>query len=321
MRIASFDIGKKNFSFCVEDIDEKTLLSSKPPKIQYNPDGTCTEDMTTFLQEVYKNGKIVLHDNVNLTNGCDPKMKLDPLTFHNMIDVLNSHNKVWDKCNVFVIEEQMAFKGKFNPMAMKLGQHCYSYFAFRYGQTKEIIEFEAYHKTQLLGAPKTQKAGKNGKIRYKAMDKPARKKWSVEKAKEILELRDDKEGLKNLSAKKKRDDLADTLTQLQAYKIKYNSILETIVCFYNKIRNCYEYKLRNANIPSEVERVLIETKQYDIMHEGYLSYFLTSDTISIETFKIALKNCPTWKNILSFLIDQAQTKNKKAHIDFLRSLT
>lgn len=220
MRIASFDIGKKNFSFCVEDMDEKALLSLKPPKNPYNPNGTCTEAMDLFLQELYKNGKIVLHENVDLTNDCDPKMKLDPLTFHNMIDVLNSHSKVWDKCDVFVIEGQMAFKGKFNPMAMKLGQHCYSYFAFRYGQAKEIIEFEAYNKTQLLGAPKTEKTGKNGKVRYKAMDKPTRKKWSVAKAKEILELRDDKEGLKNLSAKKKRDDLADTLTQLQAYKVK-----------------------------------------------------------------------------------------------------
>ena len=41
------------------------------------------------------------------------------------------------------IEKQMSFRGKRNTMALKLGQHCYSYFVFKYGASKEIIEFPA----------------------------------------------------------------------------------------------------------------------------------------------------------------------------------
>ena len=53
-----------------------------------------------------------------------------------------------------------------------------------------------------------------------------RKKWAIDKAKEILELRDDVETLK-LYEKKKRekgvkslklDDISDTIIQLQAFK-------------------------------------------------------------------------------------------------------
>ncbi len=104
---------------------------------------------------------------------------------------------------------------------MKLGQHCYSYFAFKYGRYKSIIEFPAYHKTQILGAPKIEgKPYKSGKIRYKAMEKPARKKWSVEKAVEILTNRGEMEVLEGLTSAKKRDDLADVLTQLQSFKYR-----------------------------------------------------------------------------------------------------
>jgi hypothetical protein len=66
-------------------------------------------------------------------------------------------------------------------MALKLGQHCWSYFSIHYGRSKNIIEFPAYHKTQVLGAEKDKKVTKTGKINYKAVDKPQRKKWCFKK--------------------------------------------------------------------------------------------------------------------------------------------
>lgn len=218
---ASFDIGKKNFSFCVEEFDKNELMVIKniPSTKRYNPDGTATDEFQEILDQVFANGRIVLHKNLDLTDGCDPKAKLDPLTFHNMCDVLRQYDDYWSKCAAFVIEEQMSFGRKINKMAMKLGQHCYSYFVVQYGRMKQIIEFPAYHKTQVLGAPKVKgKPYKSGKTRWKAMSKPQRKKWSIEQAIEILNNRGEIDVLDELTTARKKDDLADVLTQLQAFK-------------------------------------------------------------------------------------------------------
>jgi hypothetical protein len=221
--IASFDMGKKNFAFCIEEFHKSTLLSIKniPSNSRYNENGTPTPKMTKILDSLCSNGKIILYKNLDLTENCNPKLKLDPETFHNMIDALDTYTEYWDKCSVFLIEEQMSFGKKLNKMAMKIGQHCYSYFTFKYGRYKTVIEFPAYHKTQILGAPKVEgKPYKSGKKRYKAMEKPQRKKWSVEKAIEILTSRGEMEILNTLKTAKKRDDLADVLVQLQAFKYR-----------------------------------------------------------------------------------------------------
>lgn len=219
--VASIDIGKKNFAFCIEQFDKKELETIKNINSakRYLENGLPTENMNNILETIYNNGNIVLYDNVDLTANCDPKKKLDPETFYNMNDILDKYTEYWDKCSVIIIEEQMSFGRKLNKMAMKLGQHCYSYFTFRYGRFKTIIEFPAYYKTQILGAPKVEgKPYKSGKKRWKAMEKPQRKKWSVEKAIEILTSRGELDILESLTTAKKRDDLADVLVQLQAYK-------------------------------------------------------------------------------------------------------
>jgi hypothetical protein len=225
--IASFDIGKKNFAFYVEEINRDAL--SAIPIIatcgRYNRDGTPTLAFAKVLKQVYTNGKVILHRNVDITDGCDGSSYLEPEMFHNMTDILDHYSGYWDQCDAYVVEQQMSFglvKGKSgkqnskqNTMAVKLGQHCWSYFALRYGRSKPVVEFPAYHKTQILGAPKVpNKSGKG----YKAMDKPARKKWSAVKMIEILTERGDWDVLDTLSSIRKKDDLADTLCQLQAYK-------------------------------------------------------------------------------------------------------
>lgn len=221
--LASFDIGKKNFSWCIEVFDpaELSSLREKLPcrDNMYADDGTPTEEMSEVLSSLYMAGKIVHHENTDLTKNCDPKKKLDPETFHNMIEVLDKYRDYWDKCNVIVIEEQMSFGKKVNLMAIKLAQHCYSYFALRYGREKIIISFPAYHKTQILGAKMVPgKPYKNGRIRYKAMEQRHRKKWAVEKCVQILEERGEEDALKKIRGRKKADDMADTFLQAQACK-------------------------------------------------------------------------------------------------------
>lgn len=216
IRVASFDIGKINFAFYIEEFNVSELINTSniPLSKRYNEDGTPTEKFNSLLQKLFKNGKTILHKNQNITQNCDKGKKLDPETFFNLNELLDSHIEDWQKCSVFLIEQQMAFGKKINNMAIKLAQHCYSYFTIRFGRFKQIIDFPSYHKTQILGAPKV-KVVKRGKEKFTACDKPTRKKWSVKIASEILTTRGEENVI--LSSKKK-DDLADVITQLQAFK-------------------------------------------------------------------------------------------------------
>jgi hypothetical protein len=205
--IASFDIGKCNFAFYIEEFDEESLKKIKTiPKLKrYNPDGTPTEEFTNVMSSVYLNGNKVLYQNLDLTKGTNKDKYLDKKIFVNMITELDKYKDYFDKCSTIVIEQQMSFKAAQNTMAIKLGQHCYSYFLFRYGDSKEIVEFPAYYKTQILGAPRK-------------LTKPQRKKWATEKAVDILMERGDMDTLDEIVSQKKKDDLADVLIQLQSFK-------------------------------------------------------------------------------------------------------
>lgn len=220
--IASFDIGKKNFAFYIEEMDCDELLSldNIPERKQYNMNGTPTSEMQNLLDQVCMNGITILHKNSDLTENCQKDRYLDPETFHNMVDLLDKYSEYWDKCSYFVIEQQMSFgKNKRNTMALKLGQHCYSYFTIRYGRFKRVVEFPAYHKTQVLGTEKIRgKRYKNGNYQWKTIDKPTRKKWSITRATELLHFRGEVGTIDNIKTKAKKDDLADTFCQLQAFK-------------------------------------------------------------------------------------------------------
>jgi hypothetical protein len=205
--IASFDIGKKNFAFCVEEINVDVLntIPNIPKQFRYYKDGGVTADFSQTLKQTCKEGKIILIDNVDLTQGCDSSQTLDPLIFVNMNKILDMYKEYWDKCISFVIEQQMGFGKKRNYMALKLGQHCFSYFIFNYADFKHTIEFPSYHKTRVLGASKK-------------MSKVERKKWAIDKALEILNDREDESTFAKIQSRKKRDDLADVIVQLQSYK-------------------------------------------------------------------------------------------------------
>lgn len=198
--IASFDIGKKNFAFSIEKVYKSRInkLNKFPKKERYNPDGTSTDNFEKELKKLYKCGQTVLVKNHDLTTNCNPKLTLDPKTYLNMVKVLDEYTKYWDKCEHIIIEKQMAFRGKYNMMAIKLGMFCYSYFKIKFGDTKVIVEYPAYHKTQVLGAKKV-----DVKVKYK------RKKWAIVRAKEIFDFRKDKIGLEGWEDKKKKDDVSD----------------------------------------------------------------------------------------------------------------
>jgi hypothetical protein len=218
--IASIDIGKKNFSFYIEECDIEKLKSIKniPKKERYHPNGTCTENFEKLLKEVYKNGNKILLKNVDITEGTDKTKYFDSDLCHNLTEMLDMYKEYWEKVEYIVVEQQMSFGTKINTMALKIGQHCESYFMIRYGRTKKVIEFPSYHKTQVMGSEKLEKVTKTGKKTYKNVDKPARKKWAIETAYGILTEREDFETIDEITSSKKKDDLSDVIVQAQAFK-------------------------------------------------------------------------------------------------------
>lgn len=200
MFIASFDIGKRNLAFCVEQVELTNINEN------------CTID------DVCQTGKIIAFENKSLMKNCDEKKYLDTEVFHNLTELLNEHMELWQKCDIFLIEQQM----NRNIMALKIGQHCFSYFLFKFERTKKVIEFASYHKTQVLNAPRisTTKKLKSGieKTTFRYMTKPERKKWSVSRALDVLTTRNDTEFLTKLQKTRKKDDISDCLLMIQAYK-------------------------------------------------------------------------------------------------------
>ena len=216
--LASFDIGKKNFSFYIEEVDVSTLRRQPgiPKSQRYKPCGAPQDGFQEVLHSVCSTGKRILLENVDLTSGCKEQY-LDMKVLHNMTKLLDEYAEYWEQCDIFLIEKQMSFGKRHNTMALKLGQHCWSYFSIKYEKCI-IEEFPAYHKTQILGTPKIEKISKTGKRSYKAIDKPARKKWCIEEAMRIVSSREDLETLTQIRGSRKKDDLCDVICQLQAYK-------------------------------------------------------------------------------------------------------
>lgn len=237
MIVASFDIGKKNFAFYLEEFDRKKL--NQKLVFEFEKDGKATEQTSKHIDnQIYLNGKTVLHRNYNLET-CEnneakkrrnkkKKLTHEDVIFYNLVTVLDKYHDYWKRCQCIIIEQQMSFGSVLNLTAIKLAQHCFSYFCIKYAThlKHRIFNYPAYYKTQLLGAPKVKgnRIYKDGSHNWKAMSKPTRKKWAITEATRVLELR----GEKNLmSTHKKKDDLADTLLQLQSFKVnlcngKYN---------------------------------------------------------------------------------------------------
>lgn len=115
MWIASFDIGKRNFAFCVQDIESNTFI---------------------------------LLETVDLAQG----RKKCPLSIilTRMGKVLDQHLLIWDQCVGILIERQLSR----NPQAYRLAQHCQSYFLFLYGTFKYVCMYAPSNKNKDFCIPR-----------------------------------------------------------------------------------------------------------------------------------------------------------------------
>ena len=210
MKIISVDIGYKNFCIYIEEFNLENLQQINDVEHKYNMDGSPKETMSVVLDKIYCNGKTIYHENVDISKGTENLMEI----FTKMYDYLESIVSILDDCDIIIIEQQM----NKNIKALKLAQCCVSFFILKYKNTKKIVEFPSYHKTCVLGAPRSLKILKNGTKKWKTLTKVQRKKWSIQKTYEILNCRNEQNIIEKMSKNKKKDDLADTITMCQAFK-------------------------------------------------------------------------------------------------------
>jgi hypothetical protein len=203
LRVAAFDMGTRNFAFSVEEYHSTSL----PSKIKgtFDIDGYPNESYKEFLNQTYKQGSIVHFECIDLIQ----RTGIEKNIYLALTQVLNLFSDLWDKVDVFLIEQQMAYgNNKSNIQALRLAQHCQSYFITIYGSFKIIQEFSSTHKTRILGCPIQQ--------RKKHKD---RKKFSIQLASDILHQRSDSK-YSNFAQLVKKDDVADCILMIQAYKVR-----------------------------------------------------------------------------------------------------
>lgn len=109
----------------------------------------------------------------------------------------------WIWCKKVIIEQQM----RCNIRAQRLAQHVWTWFRLTLPEIN--VEFvPSSLKTRHFLGPKNDLTPKG------------RKKWAIEKVREILKERNDIDNLTYMDSLKKKDDIADTYLQLIAYDSK-----------------------------------------------------------------------------------------------------
>lgn len=164
--IASFDIGKKNFAHYVEDIDvseiehlKKCYFSAKSGRAAMVK--TRTPEYRRFLDSVYLTGRRVHTGVYDLRNERKEDV-LDNETRKNIINHLKHFRWLWDRCDVFVIEQQFfrpSGRGgrnlngsQANVDALRISELLIGWLLNEYPERDHMF-FGSTNKTQLLGAP------------------------------------------------------------------------------------------------------------------------------------------------------------------------
>lgn len=176
--VAGFDIGIRNFAF--------TVIQWKGR--DHRPDFEVVDLQNIDITITKEIGKDVARD---------------------ILEVMRAYKTLWDQCDYFIIEQQMQFRHATNIKALKISQFVLCYLCMHYSdREKTIVEYPAYFKTQILGAPP-------------GMKKYDRKKWVVETIRRILREREQEHFLQGFS--KKADDVSDAIALVLAY-IRQNGL-------------------------------------------------------------------------------------------------
>ena len=222
VRIASFDMGRRNFAVYVEDVPHAFLKKARlaARKLSSSVRHSVKRRLEDFPQlheqisEVCLSGTRVHLAVYDIQD--DSEEGFGMKTRRRLVEVLDSLGAVLATCDIAVLEQQYVNgldrrtrKGKAggtaNFPALKVGEAVATWLTIRVPWV-EAFFFGASFKTQILGAPPE-------------MTKPERKRWAVERARKLMEERGDAVGRKTLQ-RSKADDLADTILMAAAFKWK-----------------------------------------------------------------------------------------------------
>jgi hypothetical protein len=124
-------------------------------------------------------------------------------TYQKLSNFLDTYRIFYDQCHYVVIERQLPINYK----ATRIAQHTISYFSLVLHNKPAlpyIVEIDPKLKGKILGAPK-------------GISDKQLKVWSIERARQIAQVRNDQYSLNILdNFKRKQDDLADTICQVEA---------------------------------------------------------------------------------------------------------
>lgn len=200
MMFASFDMGEKNFAFCVADVTDNTILPGPKKRGVPQPPIVNAFDIDVRSIEchdvVTKKGQSVIDSCIHVSKilDADPSLPL---------------------CSTILIEQQVMA----NVRAQRMAQHVWSYFHTKF-PSKPVIMVPARLKTQHF-------LGKN------TLGPKERKKWAIDKVLHIIdECSNHEEPVEiepgcrvfinptfkeKMDDLRKRDDVCDTILQLIAF--------------------------------------------------------------------------------------------------------
>ena len=119
-------------------------------------------------------------------------------------EFLDQYREIFKTCHLVIVERQLAINNK----ASRISQHILTYFMLllrNLPQSAWVIEIDPKVKGKRLGA--------SGHLNERGL-----KQWSVDECKRLLHKRKDHDGLEILEKhKKKADDLADCVCQIEAF--------------------------------------------------------------------------------------------------------
>lgn len=165
-----------------------------------------SSNLAFYIERRYFNGKIipVALDKVNIE---EVKKEIEnsgrevnlSLTYNNLTTFLDHFKDLYLDCHYIVIERQLPQNYK----RVRISQHIISYFLTQLkdkGKLPSIFEIDSKLKGKMLLAPKHCDL----------------KAWSITKAQEILNNRNDKYSLEVIASFRKKDDLSDSIIQIEA---------------------------------------------------------------------------------------------------------
>ena len=136
--------------------------------------------------------RLSLSDNNDLTS-----------VYQTLTYFLDQYLELFLTCHLVIVERQLPT----NYRAVRISQHVISYFMLRLKDQPLlpiIIEINPKLKSKQLLAPSS-------------LNDRGIKKWAIEKAIELLTSRSDIVGLNIINKERKKDDLADTVVQIEAF--------------------------------------------------------------------------------------------------------